>query len=102
MPLVGFGVACEKCVAKAKQLHDTLILTKIFMTFKNESISSPIAAIKAKLSRSLLGRNDAKVALKIENPDDRLATLVSSGYDQVEISSIEKLGRYIGKFQIIE
>src|SRR3954470_8316037 len=72
------------------------------MTLENEGICSAIAAVKTELSRPLLGRDDAEVALKIEDPNDRLATLICSRYDQVEISSVEKLRRHIGKLQIVE
>ena len=58
MAFEALGVIVQKSVDKTEQLHDTLVLTNIFVSFHEIGVCHSIAASQGHLTRSLFGRDD--------------------------------------------
>jgi len=55
--------ADEQWVDQAKELHDTLVLTEVFVTFKQEHVRAAVAAANAQFTRTLFGGNNLEKKL---------------------------------------
>ena len=75
-PLETVRIDGEKRVDQAKQLHDSLVLTQIFMALENVLIISPVTSFEGETTGALLRCNDGKLGRKACNPDDGASALV--------------------------
>lgn len=99
MALERLGILLEEGVDETEELHDPLVLTKIFVALEEEVVLDAIAAVDAKLARTLLRGEDLEVGTEAGDADDALARLVGTGNGEVEVLGGEKLGRDVLKLE---
>ena len=88
MALAGLDVVGEQSVAKPEQLHDTLVLTNIFMAFKDMGMRLAVASLHFQFPRSLLGLNDSCHRIERDDTNNRLADAIRSGNSKLKIMRI--------------
>ena len=64
MSLSRLNVVRQQSIAETEQLHNTLILTDILVTFENMGMRLAIAALHLQFTRALLGLNDGSEWIK--------------------------------------
>lgn len=76
MALERLGIFAEQSIHKPEELHDTLVLSQILVTFKKESVVLAVTTCDFQLPRSLLGRQHVERLCKLDDPDDGLSDVI--------------------------
>lgn len=87
------SVLLQERVDESKELHDSLVLSQILVSFEEEVVVFAIAPDDPQLSRTLLRREDLRRCSKAGDAHDALASDVGSGDGEVEVLDGEELRR---------
>lgn len=99
MTLEALRVNAEKSVDQSEKLHNSFVLSDIFMTLECILVVDTIATPDGELSGPLLGSDNVERGLESHNLDDGFASGVGSGYGEVEIVSGKQLWRHVLQIQ---
>lgn len=100
VPAEGFSVADEQRVNEAEKLHHSFVLPQVFVALQQEHVGPAVAATNAKFSRSLFRSDDLQRRLNLHDPDELGVGNVASRNSELEISAMQKLGRYVLQFEL--
>ena len=85
MSLETLAIVIQQGIAQSEQLHDTLILSDIFMTLDKVHVRATVAALERHATRSFLCLQDMQYRVKAHDPNDWLTTLVCTRNSKVKI-----------------
>jgi hypothetical protein len=99
MTLERLRILLKKGVDETEELHDPLVLTEILVTLEEEVVLDAVAAVNAKLARTLLRGEDLEIRTEAGDAHDALAGLVGTGNGEIEIFGGQELGRDVLKLE---
>lgn len=92
MALEALRVDGKERVDEAKQLHDALVLSDVFVALEQVLVGAAIGSLNGQFTRALLGVDDAEGGFEGDDADDRLAGGVGARRGEVEIVRRKELG----------
>lgn len=78
MTFAGFAVVVQQSVDQTKQLHDTLVLTQIFVSFQQERIVDAVRAAYQQFARALFRADHRQRRRKFRDAHQRMTGSITT------------------------